>query len=172
MYQRILVPIDGSPTSLRGLREAVAIARLTKGRIRLLHVIDEMAVAGIGGAFEGFRPDWLEALRTDGEKLLQDAKLQAEAEGVQAETLLHDGISPRLADVVVDEAEQWQADLIVLGTHGRRGIGRFLMGSGAENILRLAKVPVLLVRAAEFAAPAEPGKTATVSLPSAALAFE
>ena len=172
MYQRILVPVDGSPTSLRGLREALAVARLTQGRIRLIHVIDEMAAAGMGGAFDGFRPDWLEALRAEGTKLLHEASVLAQAEGVQAETQLHDGVSSRLAEVVAEEAGQWKADLIVVGTHGRRGIGRFLMGSGAENILRLAPVPVLLVRAAEPSTPAEPGQAVRVRMPSAALAFE
>ncbi|MDB5849732.1 MAG: universal stress protein UspA [Rhodoferax sp.] len=175
MYQRILVPIDGSPTAQRGLREAIALARLTKGRIRFMHVIDALSAARAHSAYDGYASGWLDAVRLEGGKLLQDASALALAEGVDSDTLLIDGLSPQLAEVVVDQADQWQADLIVVGTHGRRGLGRLLMGSGAESILRMAKVPVLLVRAPQASAahtPSGPEQTIHVSLPSAALAFE
>ena len=70
----------------------------------------------------------------------------AASAGVEAETLLFTSPVKRVCGVVVEQAKTWKADLIVIGTHGRHGVGRLLLGSDAEQILRLAPVPVLLVR--------------------------
>jgi len=149
MYQRILVPIDGSMTAQRGVAEAVELARLTQGHLRLVHCIDDLscglAMEGYGGTLAG----WLEELRADGRRLLDQGKAVAAAAGIEVDAVLHDKYSGSVAELVAREAATWPADLIVLGTHGRRGVGRMFMGSGAEQILRLAPVPVLLVRAAE-----------------------
>jgi nucleotide-binding universal stress UspA family protein len=63
--------------------------------------------------------------------------------------MLLDDLVSRVSEVVVEQAKVWRADLIVLGTHGRRGVGRFLLGSDAEQVARTASVPVLLVRASD-----------------------
>jgi nucleotide-binding universal stress UspA family protein len=76
----------------------------------------------------------------------------AQRAGVSAETATLDTTAGRVCDLVVAQAKKWNADLIVLGTHGRRGVNRLLLGSDAEQILRLAPVPVLLVRARQDAA--------------------
>ena len=168
MYQRILVPVDGSPTSARGLDEAIRIAKLTQGRLRLLHVIDELSFALSMDAYAGYAGAWLDTLRDQGRTLLEGCKATAQAAGVEAEVVLRDTFAGSVHEQVTAEATTWPADLIVLGTHGRRGVGRVVMGSSAENILRYATVPVLLVRA-----PAEPtAKTESPNLPSAALSFE
>lgn len=173
MYQQILVPVDGSSTSNRGLMEAIQIAKLTQGRLRLVHVIDELSFALAMDAYSGHAGDWLKVLRETGAMILATAKATAQAAGVEAETVLHDSFSSKVHEVVSVEAARGQADLIVLGTHGRRGIGRLVMGSSAEQIVRCAPVPVLLVREAEPAAQSEPAPERThVSLPSAALSFE
>lgn len=175
MYQRILVPIDGSSTSQRGLDEAVALAQVTHGKLRLFHVIDELSFALAMDAYAGFAGDWLNELRQSGRRLLDEGQAAAKAAGVEADTVLCDKFSGTVHEQVTAEAARWPADLIVVGTHGRRGVGRLVMGSSAENILRYARVPVLLVRAAESAltakAEAAPEST-SVSLPSAALSFE
>jgi nucleotide-binding universal stress UspA family protein len=173
MYQKILVPIDGSDTSTLGLEEAIRLAKLTKGRLRLFHAIDELSFALTMDAYAGYAGDWLNSLREGGTKLLQEAKAKALAAGIDAEIVLHDSFNGKVAELVAAEASNWPADLIVLGTHGRRGIGRMVLGSGAENILRTAPVPVLLVRSHAKAAVAEaPQVAGRVSLPSAALAIE
>lgn len=146
MYQRILVPVDGSPTSTKGLGEAIALAKLTGAHLRLIHVIDELSFAMSMEGYVGYVGDWVEELRVGGRKLLQEAQAKAQAEGVQAETVLRDQLQGAIDQVVIAEAASWPADLIVIGTHGRRGIGRMLLGSSAESILRHASVPVLLVR--------------------------
>lgn len=175
MYQRILVPIDGSPTAQLGLDEAIRLATLTQGRLRLVHVIDELSFALTMNAYAPPTRDWLERLRREGQDLLQKAKAAAQAAGIEAETILRDSFASSVPEDVVSEASEWPADLIVIGTHGRRGIGRMLMGSSAESILRFATVPVLLVRAqpavSHAKSEANPGSR-QVHLPSVALAFE
>jgi nucleotide-binding universal stress UspA family protein len=141
MYERILVPVDGSPTSDHGLQEAIQIAKLTNGKLRLIHVIDELSLI-YAGNHVGSMP----TLREDARRLLDNEKRMVEAEGLEAETVLKDVLKGRVHELILAEAGNWPADLIVLGTHGRRGFDRLTMGSSAENILRQATVPVLLVR--------------------------
>ena len=155
MYQRILVPVDGSSTSARGLAEAIRLAQLTGGRLRLVHVIDELSFALAMDAYSGRSGDWLEELRASGAKLLEDSRAQAAAEGVSADAVLCDSFKGTVNEQVIAQAVSSQADLIVIGTHGRRGLGRWVMGSSAEHILRMSPVPVLLVRAPEQLAKAE-----------------
>ncbi|MEJ8837882.1 universal stress protein [Ramlibacter sp. AN1133] len=148
MYKRILVPVDGSETSNRALVAALQMARETSGRVRLLHAIDELAYLS---AFE-YSGQVLEAARKGGARTLEDAAAIATASGVPADHKLVEVTGQRLGEVVADEARNWDADLIVIGTHGRRGVSRVLLGSGAEQVLRLAPVPVLAVRTPEEAA--------------------
>lgn len=148
MYQRILVPVDGSPTSLQGLAEAIRLAQTTGGQIRVLHMVDPLSIAMAVGSY-AISADVLDQLRADGEQILQDARAQAVAAGVAADTVLDDGVHGRLADRVAEQVRTWPADVVVLGTHGRRGVGRLLLGSDAEQVLRTTRVPVLLVRGQE-----------------------
>lgn len=167
MYQRILVPLDGSATSSRALGEAVRLAKVTGGRLRLVHVIDELSFALAADAYSGCAGDWMSELRVDAAKLLEDARVIAAENGVGADTVLCDSFKGAVQDQVIDEAISSQADLIVLGTHGRRGLGRWLMGSSAEHILRMSPVPVLLIRAPKKLAKAESER---FTLPGGALA--
>ena len=171
MYQRILVAVDGSATSDLGLAEAIKLARMTKGRLRLLHVIDELSL-GYGLDVYGAGPvDWLSTLRKTGADQLERGKATASAAGVEAEAVLHESFSGSLAETVAAQASSWPADVIVVGTHGRRGIGRLVLGSDAEKILRSATVPVLLVRPpkAEVEAARAFGQAVQEALPAAAL---
>lgn len=146
MYDKILVPIDGSPTAQRGLAEAIALAKLTHAKLRLLHVVDELSLALGAGDGTTYSPDFVNVLREAGHAILNRAAQQASEAGIEADTLLDDSFAARVSDTVVARAKEWGADLIVLGTHGRRGVRRLVVGSDAENIVRLAPVPVLLVR--------------------------
>jgi nucleotide-binding universal stress UspA family protein len=89
----------------------------------------------------------VEAIKLAGDKVLKEAATQAEHATVIVETLLIESHAERVSDIVVAQAHKWGARVIGLGTHGRRGVKRMLLGSDAEQILRLSKVPVLLVRA-------------------------
>ena len=176
MYQKILVPVDGSPTSERGLDEAIRLGTLTHGHLRLLHVVDELSLALAMDAYSGYAGDWMNTLREDGKRILADAKSRVAAAGLEAETVLIDNFEGRVHDLTVAEATKWPADVIVIGTHGRRGIGRMVLGSSAEHVLRLSPVPVLLVRTPEPLAPTKPeardGSPVRVHLPTGALAME
>lgn len=148
MYERILVPVDGSRTSLRGLNEAVALARDRNATIRLVHVVDELILSGgVGGAM-AYEGDLIEQLRAGGRDILKKADAVLEAAGLRSESVMLEHLGGPAAAHIVKEAREWQADLIVLGTHGRRGIRRLVLGSDAEEIIRTTTVPVLLVRAA------------------------
>jgi nucleotide-binding universal stress UspA family protein len=149
MYSKILVPVDGSPTSREGLDEAIQLARLTGATVKLLHAVDLWSFASAAEAGMAATPELLTLLREGGVAVLDAARKQVEAAGLPVETALSDGYAGRLCDVVVDEARRWGAELIVIGTHGRRGVGRLMLGSDAEQIVRLSPVPVLLVRARE-----------------------
>jgi nucleotide-binding universal stress UspA family protein len=146
LYQRILVPVDGSETANRGLAEAIRLAGLTGGSLRLIHVADEVSVAFAMNAYAGVPGDWSERIRADSARVLDLAKSGVEAAGLRCDTVQVDNFSGAVHEKIVAEANRWPADLIVIGTHGRRGIGRLVLGSSAENVLRSASVPVLLVR--------------------------
>lgn len=147
MYKRILVPVDGSPTAARGLHEAIELARDQGAAILLLHIVDEWRVAA--GDIAAVNLDvGSKALREVGAQVLKDAEAQVNAAGLSAQTALVEEIGKPVGECVVERAREWPADLIVCGTHGRRGIGRLLLGSSAEYIVRHATVPVLLVRGA------------------------
>jgi nucleotide-binding universal stress UspA family protein len=152
MYQRILVPYDGSATSRRGLDEAIQLARLTGGSLRLLHLIDVLLFATGFETATAYVDEVVPFMRQAGERILQEGKARVEKAGMKADTFLVDSIATRLSEAVNDQAKAWGADLIVIGTHGRRGVGRLLLGSDAEQIVRTAPVPVLLVRASEATA--------------------
>ncbi|MGE5867031.1 MAG: universal stress protein [Rhizobacter sp.] len=147
MYQRILVPVDGSPTSDAGLAEAISLAQLTGGRIRLLHVVDDLPFAMAAEGYAAMSSDVLAVMNEAGEAVLKRALERVRGAPVAVETVLVPHPGGRLADRVLQQASEWPADLVVLGTHGRRGVGRVLMGSDAEQVARTAPVPVLLVRA-------------------------
>ncbi len=165
MYQRILVPVDGSATSNCGLQEAVRLARLTHGRLRLLHVIDDLSFALVMDAYAGYAGDWHKVLHEDGVRTLAQARATVEAAGIEVDAVLHDNLTGTVYERVTAEASRWPADLIVVGTHGRRGLGRLVLGSSAEHILRYAPVPVLLVRAPQATATSHASPTPTVASP-------
>ncbi|HEX5685025.1 MAG TPA: universal stress protein [Ideonella sp.] len=149
MYTKILVPIDGSPTSNRGLDEAIKLARLTGATIKLLHVIDLTAIAMAPETGGLLTTQMVQLLTQGGQQILADAEGRVKSAGLGVESELIESPAVRVCDQVVDEARRWRAELIVIGTHGRCGVGRLMIGSNAEQIARLAPAPVLLVRATE-----------------------
>ena len=90
--------------------------------------------------------DFVKQLRSSGEKLLDRAEAKVRKRGIEVDTVLVETVGRRVADLIVKQAKKWDADVIVLGTHGRRGLTRVLMGSDAETVLRETLLPVLLVR--------------------------
>jgi nucleotide-binding universal stress UspA family protein len=146
MYQRILVAIDGSATAERALQEAIKLAA-GKAQLRLVYVLEAVyPLDAEGYAYIDYEA-LQEAVRSTGERTLAQAAENVRRSGITAETALLDSPGERTADVIDEEAQNWKADLIVIGTHGRSGLSRLLLGSVAEGVVRGASVPVLLVRA-------------------------
>jgi nucleotide-binding universal stress UspA family protein len=146
MYQRILIPIDGSSTSERALQEAVALAG-AQTQLRLVYVLEEVYMLDAEGLSYIDYGALQEAVKRTGERALAQAAEKARRSGASVETALLEANGGQVASVIDDDARRWPADLIVLGTHGRSGLSRLLMGSIAEGVVRAAPVPVLLVRA-------------------------
>ncbi len=131
-FRHILVPVDGSPSSDKALDEAIRLAIFSGAKISLLHVLHVL--------------DDLSHVRATGESLLAKQGEKILARGLPVECVLIAEGSGRICDHVAEHARISQADLIVVGSHGRRGVGRVLLGSDAEQIIRQAPVPVLVVR--------------------------
>jgi nucleotide-binding universal stress UspA family protein len=148
MYSRILCPIDGSATSERGLDEAIRLARDQKAQLRLLYVIDaHLAAMDPYGTVN--LADLIDASRNYGKELLEHSSARARAEGVRVEVGMLDTLAGPVGEMIAADAREWRAELIVMGTHGRRGVRRVVMGSDAELVVRTSPAPVLLVRAPE-----------------------
>ena len=149
MFKRILVPVDGSRTSEAGLKTALRMARDDKVELVLLHVVDENVLV-LSGEYAGtsYLDRLIADMREGGRKVIGKAAALAKKQGVAAKTVLVESIGPRrVADVIVQQAKRQRADAIVIGTHGRRGLSRMVMGSDAEEVVRSSPVPVVLVRA-------------------------
>jgi nucleotide-binding universal stress UspA family protein len=151
MYKRILVPVDGSETSNKALAAALQVARDSgpESRLRLVYVTEETAWLSGYDVYGGASEQILATMRENGKRILEEAMGIARAAGVDADPLMFDRLGERLGETVASAAMKWNADLIVVGTHGRRGVERAFMGSGAEQVIRYAPVPVLVVRKAE-----------------------
>src|SRR5574337_267536 len=145
MYRKILVPLDGSDSAAQGLSHAIALGRACGSPLCLLHVIDAFPMS-VEWTDTGSWRTLIDTWRTEGRALLDAAAAQAREQGVVAETMLLEFPAGRVADSIVDQAVQHGCDLIVMGSHGRRGLGRMLLGSDAEMVLRTAHMPVLVVR--------------------------
>lgn len=146
MYDRILVPIDGSAPSQRGLREAVTLAKALGSQLLLLHVIDDFPkrLEAVSSAGEYERA--LVRMRERGQELLRTAQSSVAAAGVPVQTVLREIDMETIADAILEQVTAGDCQLVVMGTHGRRGMRRLAMGSDAELVLRASPVPVLLVR--------------------------
>ncbi len=145
MYKHILCPVDGSPTSNLGMREAIRLDKDQGAKLRFFHVIDTyFPVLDMTGDFNIVY--MADILQKYSEKVIKKAKLAAEKEGVAADYQIAESVGGRVAPYIEEETRKWPADLIVMGTHGLRGFSRLVMGSDAENVLRSSLVPVLLVR--------------------------
>lgn len=145
MYQRILVPFDGSAPSRRGLAEAIRLARPLGARLVLLHVADAYP-ALLGQAPVSAHAHSRELSRARAQALLDDAAATAGAAGVDADTVVREVGSESTADAILAQAAALPCDLIAMGTHGRRGWQHAVLGSDAEQVVRRSGVPVLLMR--------------------------
>jgi len=146
MYNRILVAVDGSETSNLALKEAIKLAKDQHAALRFVHVVDVSLIYIDLGA--PYVLEYQKALQATGQRVIDDCSAIVRDAGIEFDTtsIVVDMIGQHVYDAIEEEAKRWQADLIVIGTHGRRGIRRFLLGSIAEGVARMTSKPVLLIR--------------------------
>jgi nucleotide-binding universal stress UspA family protein len=146
MFKRILVAVDGSQTAELALQTAIGLATALQAQLRIVHAAD---IANINQDAEFPNQSRLaESIVKNGRDILSNSEASAMSAGVAVETTLItiDTLKKRIPEVIAEDAETWPADLIVIGTHGRRGLARLFLGSVAEGVARVASKPVLLVR--------------------------
>jgi nucleotide-binding universal stress UspA family protein len=146
MFKRILIAVDSSETAALVLQTALGLAAGWQAQLRIVHVVD-LANINLGADFVD-QPRGADELVKRGGEILERAGQTAASSGVAFESQLVtiETLRPGVADAIASDAEAWAADLIVIGTHGRRGLQRLVLGSVAEGVARAAAVPVLLVR--------------------------
>jgi nucleotide-binding universal stress UspA family protein len=148
-YKNIMLAIDESNTSQLALQEAIKLAKNLNAKLNIIHVIDETALNQVDEFLE-FDSLW-NAYREAGKELLERIDNQLKSSGLTFTSRLIElkPLGGRLAEKIVSVAQALPADMLIIGTHGRRGFSRFFLGSVAENIVRIATCPVLLVRELE-----------------------
>lgn len=145
MYQRILVPIDGSATSEYALDEAIKFAQQQNAQIKLVHVLEDVWYFDTESCSN--YSELVDSMKRHGEKILKQAQNKLQQVGIAVEIKLLEARGERIAHVIVTEAKNNLANLIIIGTHGRSGFSRMLLGSVAESVVRAAHIPILLIRA-------------------------
>lgn len=145
-FTRILVPVDGSTTAEHGLDAAMDLAARLDATIRLVHIVDpHVTTVGMDGMTETIN-DLVTQLIEDGKVLLDESKKKVADRGLKVEAYLFNHVHHTVAATIIEEACAWPADLIVIGSHGRRGVSRAVLGSDADKVACTSPVPVMLVR--------------------------
>ncbi|ACV34705.1 universal stress protein [Accumulibacter sp.] len=151
MYKRIMVAVDESFMTSQVMEAAIELAKATGAQVAICHAIDETILAQREVAM--MLPNSVgktEARMRLGAEGFLDRLLQTvRSAGVEAEIKLVESEQKHVSDMLIDAAGEWQADLLVVGTHGRRGIERFFVGSVAERLVRKGQTSLLLVRGEE-----------------------
>lgn len=146
MYKHILVAVDGSDISKQALHEAIALAKDQKAKLRIIYVVDEYIVdyTGIGidyNQYETSMKEYGQSILNEMEKIARDSNVEFDSQLIELKAF-----QSRIEEKIITAAKAWPADLLVVGTHGRRGISHLFLGSVAEGLIRLASIPVLLIR--------------------------
>ena len=147
MFKHILVPVDGSPTSLSAVGTAAAVAAAFGSDVTAIYVIDPYPFTGVGADFAYGQDQYLKAAHAEADGALGAVTKQLDGSGTVVNTRIVESHTPWRG--ILDAAEEAKADLIVMGSHGRRGLEKLVLGSVAQRVLTNAKVPVLVVQGAE-----------------------
>lgn len=144
MFKHLLVPIDGSPTSQLAVEKAIGLARAFASTVTVLYVIDPYPFAGVGADFAYGQTQYLSVARAEANAALAAARQAFEDGGVAVSASLVESHAAWRG--ILEAAEAGPADLIVMGSHGRSGIEKLVLGSVAQRVLSHAHLPVLVVR--------------------------
>lgn len=144
IFERILVPVDGSRYSLDAVCMASRLAKIHGSELRIFHVIDASLVEQLSRFSEKNREAVRAELRSNAQAFLGDMRCEAHREIVStSEVIIKEGVPH---EIILAEASAWSADLIVMGKLGRRGISHILIGSVAQHVIEFAEIPVLIVK--------------------------
>ena len=144
MFKQILVPVDGSETSMSALSKAAGLAKAFGSEVTAVYVLDPYPFTGVGADFAYGQAQYLNAANAEANTALETVKQRMQEAGVAVKTLVSEGHA--VHEGVVRVAESIGADLIVMGSHGRRGLEKLVLGSVAQRVLSSAKIPVMVVR--------------------------
>lgn len=144
MFKHILVPVDGSPTSMLAVSKAAELAKAFGSQVTALYVIDPYPFTGVGADFAYGQSQYLSAATAEANTALDAAKGTLQAAGITADAVIGEGHA--VHEGIVRALENTSADLIVMGSHGRRGLEKLMLGSVTQRVLGVAHVPVLVVR--------------------------
>ena len=150
MFKHILVPVDGSATSLAAIDKAVGLAKAFGSAGSAIYVIDPYPFTGVGADFAYGQDQYLAAAKAEASAAMEAASQRLRQDGVQAETKVVE--SHTVWRGVLEAAEAVGADLIVMGSHGRRGLEKLVLGSVAQSVLSHTRINTMVVRAPEAAA--------------------
>ncbi|MGN1055506.1 MAG: universal stress protein [Comamonas sp.] len=144
MFKHILVPVDGSATSLQAVSKAAEMAQAFGSEITAVYVLDPYPFTGVGADFAYGQAQYLSAATAEANKALEDVTQALQNSGVKLQTLVGEGHA--VHEGIVRVAENVGADLIIMGSHGRRGLQKLVLGSVAQRVLQVARIPVMVVR--------------------------
>ena len=144
MFKHILVPVDGSPTSQLAVEKAIGLAKAFGSRVTAIFVIDPYPFTGVGTDFAYGQAEYLNAATSEANAAIKATKSAFEGAGVAVETSVIEAHAAWRG--VVQAAESVQADLIVMGSHGRSGLEKLVLGSVTQAVLSHTRLPVLVVR--------------------------
>lgn len=146
VYNKILVAVDGSETSTLAMQEAIALAKNQQATLRVIFVAEAFVIIGDGVQFDF--EQYENAVRGYGMATLNKMESLAQTASITVESCIIENAehSERVSEKIVQDANDWHADLLVVGTHGRRGFNHLVLGSVAEGVIRMASTPVLIVR--------------------------
>lgn len=143
MFKKILVPTDGSAPSAKARDAAVDVAKMFGIPMVALYVIEPLPYVGLAEVGVPDLAEYSNAIRAEANKVLDDIDIECKERGVKCECMLIEATN--VDQGILEQAEALDCDLIVMGTHGRRGLNRLLMGSVARSVINQSKVPVLVV---------------------------
>lgn len=144
MFEHILVPVDGSSTSGQAINKALVIAGKFGSSVTLIYVIDPYAFTGVGTDFSYGQSEYLSAATKEADKAIGAATRIFEEHDIPVKGLVVEGHTVYRS--ILDSAAAANADLIVMGSHGRRGLEKLVLGSVTAQVLSHAHLPVLVVR--------------------------
>lgn len=144
MFKQILVPVDGSSTSMLAVARAAELAKTFGSAVTALYVLDPYPFTGVGADFAYGQAQYLSASTAEANKALEVVKKTMEEAGVPVQTMVGEGHA--VHEGITRAIDSIGADLVIMGSHGRRGLEKLMLGSVTQRVLGVVRIPVLVVR--------------------------